>query len=169
MKLVRPIRLSTLLLAMIVLALLCGLYAQHRQEVELRSELAHYRDPASDAIFDVLDQPLALTYGDGAPLEVVLREAKMRSTGRPKLTSGIPIYVDPIGLQEAEKSMSSPVRKPPLAEKLTLGAHLKAALDSLDLSYIVQDGFLMITSKESLDVETGDAIDPYLQFRDVLR
>ncbi len=89
--------------------------------------------------------------------------------GMPRLTSGIPIYVDPIGLQEAEKSMTSPVRRPPSAEKLTLGKQLKIALDSLDLAYVVRDGFLMITSKASIDDETGDGGDPYLQYRDVLR
>jgi hypothetical protein len=43
------------------------------------------------------------------------------------------------------------------------------------LGYVVKDGFLMVTSSESLDMETGDAIDPYRpidpyrQYRDVLR
>jgi hypothetical protein len=39
----------------------------------------------------------------------------------------------------------------------------------MGLAYVVKDGFLMITSKESLDTATGDATNPYLTYRDVLR
>ena len=169
MKLTQRIRLSTLLLWMIVIALLVGLYAQQRRTAELRANLSLYRDPATEGIFDVLDQPLALTYADGAHLEEVLKEIKLRSTGWPKLKSGIPIYVDPIGLQEAEKSMTSPVRRPSPVDRLTLGEHIRSVLGSLGLGYVVKDGFLMITSSESLGMQTGDAIDPYRQYRDVLR
>jgi hypothetical protein len=169
MKLLPRMRLSTLLLVMIILALLSGLYAQKRRGARLRAELALYRYPTREGIFDALDQPCALTYENGAPLEDILKETKLRSTGRPKLKSGIPIYVDPIGLQEAEKSMTSPVNRPPSADKLTLGEHLRSALDPLGLTYDVKEGFLMITAKESLDATTEDTIDPYLKYRDVLR
>jgi hypothetical protein len=169
MKLTQRIRLSTLLLWMIVIALFVGLYTQQRRTAELRATLSLYRDPATEGIFDVLDQPLALTYADGAHLEAVLKEIKLRSTGWPKLKSGIPIYVDPIGLQEAEKSMTSPVRRPLPVDRLTLGEHIRSVLGPLGLGYVVKDGFLMVTSSESLEMETGDAIDPYRQYRDVLR
>ena len=169
MKLTQRIRLSTLLLWMIVIVLLVGLYTQQRRTAELRAALSLYRDPATEGIFDVLDQPLALTYADGAHLEAVLKEIKLRSTGWPKLKSGIPIYVDPIGLQEAEKSMTSPVRRPSPVDRLTLGEHIRSVLNPLGLGYVVKNGFLMVTSSESLDMETGDAIDPYRQYRDVLR
>jgi hypothetical protein len=168
MKLFRRVRLSTLLLLMIVLALLFGLYRQKRREAELQVNLSLYRAPTTEGIYDALDQPLALTYADGAALEEVLKETKLRSSGRPKLKSGIPIYVDPVGLQETEKSMTSPVRRSPSADKLTLGEHLRSALDPLGLGYAVKDGFLMITAKESLDAETEDGINPYLAYRDVL-
>ena len=165
MKLFRRIRLSMLLLVMVVLALLSGLYAQKRREARLLVNLALYREPRTEGIFDALDQRLDLTYADGASLEEVLKETKLRSTGGP-ITSGIPIYVDPIGLQESEKSMTSPVRRPPSADTLTLGKHLRSALDPLGLGYVVKD---VITSKESLDAEAGDATNPYLMYRDVLR
>jgi hypothetical protein len=110
-----------------------------------------------------------LSYADGAALEEVLKETKLRSSGRPKLKSGIPIYVDPIGLQEIEKSMTSPVSRPPSADKLTLGEHLRSALDPLGSGCVVKDGFLMIMAKESLDAETEDGINPFLVYRDALR
>jgi hypothetical protein len=163
------IRLSTLLLAMVILALLAALYAQHRREAQLQDSLAIYRHPVTEGIHDTLDQPLALAYPDGARLEDVLKEMKLRSTGRPKLPTGFPIYVDPIGLQEAERSMTSTVKRAAKAETLTLGEHLRGILNPLGLDYQVKHGFLMITSKESLDAPAGDAVDPYLQYRDILR
>jgi hypothetical protein len=168
-KLLPRIRISTLLLLMLVLALFFALYVQKRQEAQLLASLSLYRDPRTEAILDALDQRFPLTYADEIPLEDILKETKRLSNGRPKLASGIPIYVDPIGLQEVEKSMTSTVKRPPLADKLSLGEHLRIALDPLGLAYVVKDGCLMITSKESLDKEMGDAIDPYRMYRDVLQ
>ena len=49
----------------------------------------------------------------------------------PKLPTGIPIYVDPIGLQEAEVSLNSPVKRPPSADTLAFGEHLRRVLESI--------------------------------------
>src|SRR5262245_35925911 len=97
-----------------------------------------------------------------------LRDIKKASAAQPKLSpAGIPIYVDPIGLSEANKTMTSIVKRPPSDEKLTLREHLKLALKPLGLACTARDGFLMITSEESLDERSDD--DPYLGFHDVLR
>jgi hypothetical protein len=154
---------------MVVVALLLGLYVQQRRQAGLLTALAQYRHPVTEGIFDVLDEPMALTYQDGAPLDVVLKLIKKTSTGRPKLKTGIPIYVDPVGLQEAEKSLVAPVKRPPGAENLPLGEHLQRILEPLGLGYSVKDGFLMIESAESLDEPFGEEADLYLQYRDVLR
>ena len=87
--------------------------------------LAGFRDTVAEGVVDILDRPLALPYADGAPLEQFLRTVKASSTGQPKLPAGIPIYVDPIGLSEAEKTMTSTVKKPAEDQKLTLREHLK--------------------------------------------
>jgi hypothetical protein len=168
----RPVRLSTFLLSMVVIALLIALYAQHVHEARLRDAISIYRHDRTEGIFDALDQPIALTYADGAALDVVLKDIKMRTTKNPslpKIPAGIPLYVDPIGLQEAERSMHSTVKRPPSADTLALGEHLRRLLDPLGLGYQVGDGFLMITSKESVDEHVGDDVDPYLRYRDVLR
>ena len=65
--------------------------------------------------------------------------------------------------------MNSTVKRPPSADSLTLGEHLRRVLEPLGLGYVVKDGFMMITSKESIDVPVGDDVDLYLQYRDVLR
>jgi len=170
----RRIRLSTLLLLIVVAALVIGLYVQRRREDQLLADLSVYRNPRQEGIYDALDEPIALTYPDGASLDVVLKEIKQKTTKLPKLPklpTGIPIYVDPIGLQEAEKSLNSTVKRPPSADKLTLGEHLRRILDPLGLAYTTKDGFLMITSKASEDEPIDDYRDNdlYLQYRDVLK
>jgi hypothetical protein len=176
------IRLSTLLLLIVVAALVIGLYVQRRRETQLLADLSIYREPIQEGIYDALDEPIALTYADGAPLDVVLKEIKQKTTKLPKLPTGIPIYVDPIGLQEAEKSLNSEVKRPPSADRLTLGEHLERVLDPLGLAYTTKDGFLMITSKPSEDepiVVCRDEVHQlsrpavlhqiYLKYRDVLK
>jgi hypothetical protein len=168
MKLGRQIRLRTLLLLILVLAIALELYLVKRRQAQTLAAIAFYRQPSTEGIYDALDQQIALTYPDGAPLEDVLKEMKRRTTGK-KLPSGIPIYVNPIGLQEANVTMASPVRRPAPGNPPTISEHLRRVLKPLGLSYEVKDGFLMITSTESEDAPIGGGEDPYVKFRDVLR
>jgi hypothetical protein len=161
------IRLSTMILLVVVVALLIRLFILKQSEAKLSGELLRYRNPVAEGLAEILDRPLVLTYPDGAPLEQFLKDIKLRSTGQPKLASGIPIYVDPIGLSEAEKTMSSVIKKPPVDDKLTLREHLKRVLKPLGLGFMMRSGFLMITSQEAVDEQADD--DPYLGFRDVLQ
>jgi hypothetical protein len=168
----RPIRLSTFLLLTVAAGLLIALYAQGLREARLLDALSAYRNPRQEGLYDALDRPIALAYPDGATVEQVLKEIKKQTTKNPalpKIPNGVQIYVDPIGLQEAEKSMNSPVQRPPSADALTLGEHLRRVLEPLGLGYEVKSGFLMISAKESLEAPAGVDADPYLQYRDVLR
>ncbi len=168
------IRLSSLLLLMVVVTLLVGLYVQKRREAQLRAALSLYRNVKQEGIYDALglEPPIALTYADGDTLDVVLKDFKAQTTKNPKipkLPTGLPIYVDPLGLQEAGISWNALVKRPPSAETLTLGEHLARILDSLALTYMVRDGYLLITSKEARDVALGEEGDhPYVRYRDVL-
>jgi hypothetical protein len=175
------VRLGTFLLLMAVVGLLLGLNAQCRREAGLRAALASYRDPKTEAIIEALTGPDLLSVRTDSTLEDVLKELKLRTVKTPnlpkfagipvfQLAAGIPIYVDPLGLQEAQVTLTAKVKQVevgPSANR-SLGGHLRQLLDSVGLGYQVKDGFLMITSKESLDPPTED-VDPYLQYRDVLR
>ena len=162
-RVLRPIRLSTFLLLVLVIALMVSLALQ--RERQLRDAIAVYRQPQTEAIFEAVARPMPLHYLDGARLDEVLKVWKRTTIGSPGLAPGIPIYVDPIGLQEAGQSLNSTLRRPPSADSLPLGEHLRRVLEPLGLGCTVQHGFLMITSKESVDEEP----DPYLLFRDVLQ
>ncbi len=145
------LRLSTLLLLVPIPALLIGLFVEGRREHRLLSALSIYRNPKQEGIFEALEERIVPTYTDDSPLDEVFKSIKALTTKNPKLPkipNGIPIYIDPLGLQEAEKSMNSRVKRPPMADQFTLGEHLERILEPLGLAYEVKDNFLMITSKE---------------------
>jgi hypothetical protein len=105
-------------------------------------------DDRSQKILEKLGESVSMSFKDDTPLEDVLKYVKQATTT--STYAGIPIYVDPIGLQEAEKSMTSTVRNIAL-EGVPLRVTLKLLLNQLDLTYKVKDGLLTITSNESAD------------------
>jgi RNA polymerase sigma factor (sigma-70 family) len=105
-------------------------------------------DPKSQAINAKLEEPIPMNFANETPLEDVLKYIKQATTHGPT-DSGIPIYVDPIGLQEAEKTMASTVQLD--LEGVPLRRTLQLALKQLDLIYFVDDGTLVITSQDSED------------------
>jgi hypothetical protein len=72
--------------------------------------------------------------------------------------SGIPIYVDPVGLNEAEKTFTSPVTLD--LEGVPLKSTLRLLLKQLGLTYTVKEGLLTITSESSEDQPTEIRVYP---------
>jgi hypothetical protein len=70
----------------------------------------------------------------------------------------IPIYVDPIGLQEAERSVTSVVLID--LEGVPLKTSLRLCLKQLGLLYSIRDGLLLISSEESAPTPVYE--DPFL-------
>src|SRR5262249_17446115 len=103
------------------------------------------------AILAALRKRLVMSFPSETPLEDVLKHIKS-ATRSQELPEGIPIYVDPIGLQEAEKSMSSTVILD--LKGVALRETLRLALKQLGLLYGVKDGLLSITSESSEDTTT---------------
>ncbi len=108
-------------------------------------------DPASITaanarIHEALKQPVPMHFLDETPLEDVLKSVQQSTQGADG--KGIPIYVDPIGLMEAEKTMTSTVSNIDV-DGVALRSSLRFCLNQLDLAYSVKDGLVFITSKES--------------------
>ena len=103
---------------------------------------------ANARIHQLLNQPLPMHFNEETPLEDVLNHIKKATSG--KDGKGIPIYVDPIGLSEADKTMASTIRNIEL-DGVPLRVTLRLCLNQLDLAFGVTDGYLLITSKESID------------------
>lgn len=94
-----------------------------------------------------LAEKVALDF-KGAPLEDVLKFVKKASQG--PNDAGIPIYVDPIGLQEAEATLTTKVSVTSKPGE-PLGDALKRLLEPVKLTYLVKDGLFTVTSKQAVD------------------
>jgi hypothetical protein len=111
---------------------------------------------ANARIWEALDRPVPLPFPDETPLEDVLKSIQAATCGPDG--KRIPIYVDPIGLQEAEKTMTSTVYID--LEGVPIKTSLRLCLKQLDLVYSIRDGLLLITSAESAGTPVYE--DPFL-------
>ncbi len=66
------------------------------------------QDPKTRQVLEKLEEPIAMSFANETPLEHILKYIKQATTT--PTFNGIPIYVDPIGLQEAERSLNSTVQ-----------------------------------------------------------
>jgi RNA polymerase sigma factor (sigma-70 family) len=109
------------------------------------------RSPATMAVLAKLEQPIAMKYPDETPLEDVL--ANIRKATKGPDDTGIPIHVDPVGLNELEKTMTSPVKMD--VEGIPLRRTLRLMLAQLGLDYGVENGLLIVTGRDVFDEEFG--------------
>jgi hypothetical protein len=104
------------------------------------------RDASANArIWTALEQPVPMRFPE-ISLEDLLKYVQDATVGPDG--KRIALYVDPIGLQEAEKSMSSMLEIDLVG--VPLGTSLRLCLDQIGLQYAVKDGFLFITSAVSV-------------------
>jgi hypothetical protein len=110
---------------------------------------------ANARILDALERPVSMTFPDPTPLRDVLRYVTL-ATATPSYP-GIPIYLDPIGLQEADQTPESRVTVD--ITGLPLKTSLHACLEPLGLDYIVKDGFLRVTGVDAIDPAPDDPFE----------
>jgi len=109
-------------------------------------------------ILKALDQPVPMHFRDEATLEDVLKhitEATKSPDGKV-----IPIYVDPIGMQEAERTPQSVVSLD--LDGVPLKTTLYLCLKQNGLAYCIRDGVLVVTSEESQESGLPVYEDPFL-------
>ena len=111
---------------------------------------------ANARVWAALDQRVPMRFPEETPLEDVLKSIQAATRGLDG--KSLPIYVDPIGLQEAEKSMTSVVLMD--LEGVPLKTSLRLCLKQLGLKYSIRDGLLLITSEESAPTPVYE--DPFL-------
>jgi hypothetical protein len=111
---------------------------------------------ANHRIWQALEQPVPMHFPIETPLEDILKYVEQATRGPDG--KGIPIYADPIGLSEADKTMTSVGRINLDGVPLKTSLHLFLA--QLDLNYGIRDGVLLITSVES--ARTPAYHDPFL-------
>ncbi len=107
------------------------------------------------AIEERLEKAIAMNFSTETPLEDVLKYIKEATKDAKGKT--IPIYLDPIGLQEAEKTPQSTVTMD--IEDVPLRTTLRLMLVQLSLDYRVRDGMIYIGSRDTLEEEDQAAED----------
>jgi RNA polymerase sigma factor (sigma-70 family) len=123
------------------------------------------KDPRSLAILDKLDDPIDMNFENETPLEDVIKYIKSATTKGPN-DPGIPIYVDPLGLQEAEKTVQSTITLG--LQGVPLRTSLRLLLSQLNLEYAVEDGVLIISTPEQL-AELRSRQGPQFEYQDYER
>ena len=95
-----------------------------------------------------------MRFPDETPLDDVISYIK-KATKRGSNEPGIQVYVDPIGLQEAERSLNSTVTYD--HERTSLESALPLLLKQVGLSYCVKDGLLFISSPSGVEQERKES------------
>jgi hypothetical protein len=111
------------------------------------------------AIEQKLEKPVKMEFASETPLEDVIKYIKEQTTepgGK-----AIPIYVDPVGLQEAEKTLQSPITLE--MEDVPLRTTLRLLLAQIGLDYRVRDGMVYIHAKSAFDEEEEAAANEAIQ------
>ncbi|HWE36658.1 MAG TPA: hypothetical protein VG406_08830 [Isosphaeraceae bacterium] len=106
-------------------------------------------------IEDALDKPASIRFAEPTPLEDVITTIRGATVG-PDFPAGIPIWVDPYGLQEQDKTLESTVTLDHM-EGAPLRTSLRLMLKQLDLYYVVGEGILKIISISDDDLRLNPA------------
>jgi hypothetical protein len=108
----------------------------------------------SKAVLKKLDESISMSFASATPLEDVLKYIR-QATVSPSSATGVPIYVDPKGLKEAEATLQSPIRLD--LEGVPLKTTLRLMLKQIGLAYCVRDGVLIISSIQGINEELEEA------------
>jgi RNA polymerase sigma factor (sigma-70 family) len=104
------------------------------------------QDPRSQAIRKKLDASITMSFAGETALQDVIQYIKTKTVS-PDFPNGIPIYVDPLGLQEAEKTLTSTIQLD--LEGVPLRRTLYLLLKQISLCYWIQDGMIVISAESS--------------------
>jgi hypothetical protein len=88
-------------------------------------------------------------FADETPFEEVLKYIKAASATEGADDPGLPIYVDPVGLQEAEKTMTAPITID--LDDVPIKSGLELLLKQLGLRFFVRDDGILVITSENYD------------------
>jgi RNA polymerase sigma factor (sigma-70 family) len=132
-----------------------GIDERKRNEIEQLRRVG--AEQQRQRILDMLDVEVKLDLPRDATLGAFLKAVKS-ATSQAK-PPGLPIYVDRTGLEKvAGKTLESPVDCLDIRSG-KVGFLLRQALGQLHLSYVVRDGFVMISSREEIIEQRLDELD----------
>jgi hypothetical protein len=148
------VRAATALLLVLILVLGYSLVTRQRREARLRAALALYKGRATGHLVEIMGRSLPMDWPEGTPLGEAVERIKVGTPPSWGFPKGRPIVVDPDGLREAGRSLSSPVAAPPDdpgAQPLSLRRKLRMILEPLGLAAEAKDGAIVITARGRVD------------------
>jgi outer membrane protein assembly factor BamD (BamD/ComL family) len=110
--------------------------------------------PQSKAILKKLEMAISMPFSGDNTLEEVLKY--IQQTTAANNDSGIPIYVDPKGLKEAEATLQSRINLD--LQGVPLKTTFRLALKQIGLAYCVRDGVLIVSSAQGIHEELMEAV-----------
>ena len=117
--------------------------------IRARSSETPAVSPRTKAILDKLEEPVTMMFPTLTPLGDVLKYIK-KATTTPSFP-GLPIYVEPVGLHETDRTLTSTITIE--MENTPLRATLSHALTQLGLTFTVNDGIVIISSNKRINGE----------------
>ena len=109
--------------------------------------------PLNKAVLKALEKPFTLRSDENPTLGQMLKQIK--TSVRTDDGKKVPIYVDPVALQEAEKTLDETVVID--LEDVPLRFSLRLMLKQLGLAYCIRDGVIIISSLEGVQQELMEA------------
>jgi RNA polymerase sigma factor (sigma-70 family) len=132
--------------------------AQPRADPAEALERSRQHDEMTQMILQRLDLPIDAEFPMGTNLSTILKTIKAATTSA--TFKGIPIYVSPTGLREANHSIDMAVTIN--LKQQPVRVILQQALAGSGLSYIVRDRFLMIDSRSAIVEARVEELDKKL-------
>ncbi len=127
-------------------------FAQEKPEPKSSTEKVSAR---TRSILSKLEQRVSMSFVEETPLDDVLKYIRQATINGPD-DPGLPIYIDPIGLREANTSLRSTVKLN--VEKTPLTVTLPQILKQLDLAHVVKDDVLIISSRKGIYLEKKESL-----------
>ena len=127
------------------------------------------QSPESRKIREALDGRLSMGFPNDTPLEDVIKYIQQSTQNESaNLPTGIPIYVDPQGLQDVDKTMASTISIN--LEGIPLKTTLDLILRQLGLTYRVKGGLMIIESADlAMQTTTLDLLEAKAMSGDLTR
>jgi serine/threonine protein kinase len=123
------------------------------KELDERGEAISPRyqvSPRTRLILAMLDTPISVRLPQNTPLGNVLLYIK-NAAKKGRNGAVVPVYVDPLGLRDVAKNLTSPVTI--RVDETPLKIVLQTVLDQLGLAYVVKDDLLFVSSPAGVERE----------------
>ncbi len=149
-----PIRASQAPPSVVASAAVAGAVTESSSEPLAHGPILHLAakpmTPEATRVWLKLQEKVNMSFPNDTPLEDVIKYIRQGTKDKDTFAEGIPIYVDPFGLQEADKTMASTIQID--LKGIPLATTLRLVLKQVGMVYrIEKEGFILITSGSSDD------------------